>query len=156
MWINMLLRTLATVALFDFMTLPLDENALLFGLVYNFLPFMLFPIYNTMQKMDYHLIEAAQDLGANRWQVFCKVVVPLSMPGVYSGIVMVFLPTVSTFAVAELLTMNNIKLFGTTIQENINSGVMLNYGAALSLILLILICLTSFFGDETSKEGGTV
>ena len=156
MWINMLLRTLATVALFDFFTLPLDENALLFGLVYNFLPFMLFPIYNTMQKMDHHLIEAAQDLGANKWQVFTKVVVPLSMPGVYSGIVMVFLPTVSTFAVAELLTMNNIKLFGTTIQENINSGVMLNYGAALSLILLILICLTSFFGDETSQEGGTL
>lgn len=156
MWINMLLRTLATVALFDFLTLPLDENALLFGLVYNFLPFMLFPIYNTMQKMDYHLVEAAQDLGANKWQVFTKVVVPLSMPGVYSGIVMVFLPTVSTFAVAELLTMNNIKLFGTTIQENINSGVMLNYGAALSLILLVLICLTSFFGDETNQEGGTL
>lgn len=148
MWINMLLRTLATVALFDFFSMPLDETALLFGLVYNFLPFMIFPIYNTMQKMDHHLVEAAQDLGANRWQVFRDVVVPLSMPGVYSGIVMVFLPTVSTFAVAELLTLNNIKLFGTTIQENINSGVMLNYGAALSLILLLLICLTSFFGKE--------
>ena len=116
--------------------------------------FMLFPIYNTMQKMDRSLIEAAQDLGANQWQVFRDVVLPLSMPGIYSGIVMVFLPTVSTFAVAELLTMNNIKLFGTTIQENINSGVMLNYGAALSLILLILICATSFFGDKNQKEGG--
>lgn len=115
---------------------------------------MLFPIYNTLQKMDRSLIEAAQDLGANQWQVFRDVVLPLSMPGVYSGIVMVFLPTVSTFAVAELLTMNNIKLFGTTIQENINSGVMLNYGAALSLILLILICATSFFGDKEKKEGG--
>ena len=156
MWINMLLRTLATVALFDFLTLPLNENALIFGLVYNFLPFMIFPIYNTMQKMDYHLIEAAQDLGANKWQVFTKVVVPLSMPGIYSGIVMVFLPTVSTFAIAELLTLNNIKLFGTTIQENINSGVMLNYGAALSLILLVLICLTSFFGDDNNQEGGTI
>lgn len=154
MWINMLLRTLATVALFDFFALPLNETALLFGLVYNFLPFMLFPIYNTLQKMDRSLIEAAQDLGANQWQVFRDVVLPLSMPGVYSGIVMVFLPTVSTFAVAELLTMNNIKLFGTTIQENINSGVMLNYGAALSLILLILICATSFFGDKEEKEGG--
>ena len=78
------------------------------------------------------------------------------MPGIYSGIVMVFLPTVSTFAIAELLTLNNIKLFGTTIQENINSGVMLNYGAALSLILLILICLTSFFGDDNNQEGGTI
>ena len=156
MWINMLLRTLATVALFDFFSLPLDENALLFGLVYNFLPFMIFPIYNTLQKMDKNLIEAAEDLGANRWHVFRDVMLPLSMPGIYSGIVMVFLPTVSTFAVAELLTLNNIKLFGTTIQENINSGVMLNYGAALSLILLVLICATSFFGDETGQEGGTV
>lgn len=156
MWINMLLRTLATVALFDFLSLPLDENALLFGLVYNFLPFMMFPIYNTLQKMDRHLIEAAQDLGANNWRVFTKVVLPLSMPGVYSGIVMVFLPTVSTFAVAELLTMNNIKLFGTTIQENISSGIMLNYGAALSLILLALICLTSFFDDTADKEGGEI
>lgn len=155
MWINMLLRTLATVALFDTLSLPLNENALLFGLVYNFLPFMVFPIFNTLQKLDKNLIEAAEDLGATRWQVFRDVTLPLSMPGIYSGIVMVFLPTVSTFAVAELLTLNNIKLFGTTIQENINSGVMLNYGAALSLILLILICATSFFGDETGEEGGT-
>ncbi len=155
MWINMLLRTLATVALFDSLSWQLGENALIFGLVYNFLPFMVFPIYNTLQKLDKNLIEAAEDLGATRWQVFRDVTLPLSMPGIYSGIVMVFLPTVSTFAVAELLTLSNIKLFGTTIQENINSGVMLNYGAALSLILLILICATSFFGDETGEEGGT-
>ena len=72
---------------------------------------------------------------------------PLSMPGVYSGIVMVFMPTISTFALAELLTMNNVKLFGTLIQENINAG-LLGYGAALSLIVLILIGLTSFFDSE--------
>jgi len=159
MWINMLLRTLATVALFDFLQFPLGEGALLFGMVYNFLPFMIFPIYNTMQKMDKNLIEAAQDLGANRWAVFSKVIFPLSLPGVYSGIVMVFMPTISTFAVSELLTMNNIKLFGTIIQENINSGVMLNYGAALSLIMLIIIGLTSFLsseGEEINKEGGLI
>ena len=69
------------------------------------------------------------------------------MPGVYSGIVMVFMPTISTFAVAELLTMNNVKLFGTVIQENINAG-LLNYGSALSLIMLLIIGFTSFFGDE--------
>ena len=156
MWINILLRTLSTVALFDFMKLPLDEGALIFGMVYNFLPFMIYPIYNTMQKMDKSLIEAAQDLGANRYRVFRDVIMPLSVPGVYSGIVMVFMPTISTFAVSELLTMNKIKLFGTTIQENINAG-MLNYGAALSLIMLIIIGLTSFFGsydDESNKTGG--
>lgn len=156
MWINILLRTLSTVALFDFMKLPLDEGALIFGMVYNFLPFMIYPIYNTMQKMDKSLIEAAQDLGANRYRVFRDVIMPLSVPGVYSGIVMVFMPTISTFAVSELLTMNKIKLFGTTIQENINAG-MLKYGAALSLIMLIIIGLTSFFGsddDESNETGG--
>ena len=156
MWINILLRTLSTVALFDFMKLPLGEGALIFGMVYNFLPFMIYPIYNTMQKMDKSLIEAAQDLGANRRRVFRDVIMPLSMPGVYSGVVMVFMPTISTFAVSELLTMNKIKLFGTTIQENINAG-MLNYGAALSLIMLIIIGLTSFFGsddDESNEAGG--
>ena len=156
MWINILLRTLSTVALFDFMKLPLDEGALIFGMVYNFLPFMIYPIYNTMQKMDKSLIEAAQDLGANRYRVFRDVIMPLSVPGVYSGIVMVFMPTISTFAVSELLTMNKIKLFGTTIQENINAG-MLNYGAALSLIMLIITGLTSFFGsddDESNETGG--
>ncbi len=147
MWINLLLRTLATVALFDFMHLDLDEGALVFGMVYNFLPFMIYPIYNTLQKMDPQLIEAAKDLGANPFHVFKDVVLPLSMPGVYSGIVMVFMPTISTFAVAELLTMNNVKLFGTVIQENINAG-LLNYGSALSLILLVIIGLTSFFGGE--------
>lgn len=159
MWINILVRTLATVALFDFMKLPLGEGALLFGMVYNFLPFMIYPIYNVMQKMDHSYIEAAQDLGAGPVSVFTKVVLPLSMPGIMSGVMMVFMPTISTFAIAELLTMNNIKLFGTTIQENINNG-MWNYGAALSLIMLVLIFATDLFsdGDEerASNEGGII
>jgi spermidine/putrescine transport system permease protein len=159
MWINILVRTLATVALFDFMRLPLGEGALIFGMVYNFLPFMIYPIYNVMQKMDHSYIEAAQDLGANPVTVFRKVVFPLSMPGVMSGVMMVFMPTISTFAIAELLTMNNIKLFGTTIQENINNG-MWNYGAALSLIMLVLIFATELFSesdeDRVSNEGGLI
>lgn len=157
MWVNILIRTLATVALFDFLKFPLGEGALIFGMVYNFLPFMIYPIYNTLQKMDRSLIEAAQDLGANPMQVFVRTVFPLSMPGVVSGIMMVFMPTISTFAIAELLTMNNIKLFGTTIQENINNG-MWNYGAALSFIMLILIGITGLFNSEedsnASNEGG--
>ena len=159
MWINILVRTLATVALFDFLRLPLGEGALIFGMVYNFLPFMIYPIYNTLQKMDHSYIEAAQDLGASPMKVFTKVVAPLSMPGVMSGVMMVFMPTISTFAIAELLTMNNIKLFGTTIQENINNG-MWNYGAALSLIMLVIIFATNLFsdGDEerASNEGGII
>ena len=150
MWVNILIRTLATVALFDFLNLPLGEGALVFGMVYNFLPFMIYPIYNTLQKMDDNLIEAAQDLGATPVQVFGKVILPLSM---------VFMPTVSTFAIAELLTMNNIKLFGTTVQENIYNG-MWNYGAALSLIMLLLIGVTALFTNEDdsaqNESGGVI
>lgn len=152
MWINVLVRTLATVALFDFLRLPFGEGALIFGMVYNFLPFMVYPIYNVLQKMDQSLIEAAEDLGATPRQVFTRVVFPLSMPGIVSGIMMVFMPTISTFAIAELLTMNNIKLFGTTIQENINNG-MWHYGAALSLIMLVIIGITSLFTDSSSEDG---
>lgn len=146
MWINQLLRTLATVALFDFLHFELGQGALIFGMVYDFLPFMIYPIYNTLRKQDMSLSEAARDLGATAGQVFYKVTLPLSMPGVISGILMVFMPTISTFAIAEMLTMNNVKLFGSIIQENINAG-LLNYGSALSLILLVIVLITSCFGQ---------
>lgn len=157
MWVNILVRTLATVALFDFADLQLGEGALLFGMIYNFLPFMVYPIYNTLQEMDRSYIEAAEDLGASPWQVFIKTILPLSMPGVASGVLMVFMPTISTFAISELLTMNNIKLFGTTIQENINNS-MWNYGAALSLIMLLLIGASTMFasGDDNNNEKGGI
>ena len=159
MWINMLIRTLATVALFDFLRIPLGEGALTFGMVYNFLPFMIYPIYNSLERMDNSYVEAAQDLGATPSQVFLKVTLPLSMPGVWSGVLMVFMPTISTFAIAELLTLNKVKLFGTTIQENINNGFW-NYGSALALIMLVIIGLTSLLGDEgsnrESEKGGLI
>ncbi len=159
MWVNFLIRTLATVALFDFMRIPLGQGSLYFGMVYNFLPFMIYPIYNSLQKTDKSLIEAAQDLGANPSQVFFKTILPLSVPGISSGIMMVFMPVISTFAIAELLTINNIKLFGTTLQENIYNG-MWNYGAALSLIMLLLIGLTSMLNSEgnakAAEEGGLI
>lgn len=159
MWINFLIRTLATVALFDFLSIPLGQGALLFGMVYNFLPFMIYPIYNILQKSDKSLIEAAQDLGANPRQVFVKTILPLSAPGIYSGIMMVFMPVISTFAIAELLTINNIKLFGSTLQENIYNG-MWNYGAALSLVMLLLIGITSLLNTggnaKSTEEGGLI
>ena len=173
-WINMLVRTYAWIGLLsdgglfaqilgffgvEEVEILYTEFAVLLGMVYNFLPFMIYPIYNTMQKMDHSYIEAAQDLGASPMKVFTKVMVPLSMPGVMSGVMMVFMPTISTFAIAELLTMNNVKLFGTTIQENINNG-MWNYGAALSLIMLVLIFATELFSDNdedrASNEGGII
>jgi spermidine/putrescine transport system permease protein len=118
---------------------------------------MIYPIYNILDKMDKSYTEAAADLGANTWQVFWKVQVPLSMPGVISGVMMVFMPTVSTFAISEFLTNNKIKLFGTIIQENINSS-MWNYGAALSLVMLVIIGITSLLQDNKKDDvsGGIV
>ena len=155
MWINALMRTLATAELFNMAGIPLGKGTLLFGMCYDYLPFMIYPIYNQLKKMDKSYKEAAQDLGATPAQVFGKVTLPLSMPGVWSGVMMVFMPTVSTFAISEFLTNNKIKLFGTIIQENINNS-MWNYGAALSLIMLIIIGLTTLLqgGDQTEEVSG--
>ncbi len=157
MWINALMRTLATAELFNVAGFTLGKGTLLFGMVYDYLPFMIYPIYNVLLKMDKSYGEAAADLGATPVQVFGKVTLPLSMPGIFSGILMVFMPTVSTFAISEFLTNNKIKLFGTIIQENINSS-MWNYGAALSLIMLVIIGLTTVLlgGDGREIEGGTI
>ena len=154
-WINALMRTLATAELFTMAGVPLGKGTLLFGMCYDYLPFMIYPIYNQLKKMDNSYSEAAQDLGATPGQVFRKVTLPLSMPGVWSGVMMVFMPTVSTFAISEFLTNNKIKLFGTIIQENINNS-MWNYGAALSLIMLIIIGLTTLLqgGDQTEETSG--
>ena len=156
MWINALMRTLATAELFNMFGITLGKGTLLFGMVYDYLPFMIYPIYNVLDRMDNSYAEAAEDLGATPWRVFWKVTVPLSMPGVRSGILMVFMPTVSTFAISEFLTNNKIKLFGTIIQENINSS-MWNYGAALAFIMLIIIGITSLLSrDEEEVEGGLI
>ena len=158
MWINALMRTLATAELFNMLGVQLGKGTLLYGMVYDYLPFMIYPIYTILQKMDKSYAEAAEDLGATPSQVFWKVTFPLSLPGVKSGILMVFMPTVSTFAISEFLTNSKIKLFGTIIQENINSS-MWNYGAALSLIMLVIIGITTLAGDskaDSSVEGGLV
>ena len=158
MWINALMRTLATAELFTMAGVPLGKGTLLFGMCYDYLPFMIYPIYNVLNKMDNSYAEAAQDLGATPGEVFRKVTLPLSMPGVWSGVLMVFMPTVSTFAISEFLTNNKIKLFGTIIQENINNS-MWNYGAALSLIMLVIIAITTVIqrGDSDAETvGGTI
>ena len=152
MWVNFLLRTIATANLFGLLGFPLGEGALIFGMCYDFLPFMIYPIFNSIQKIDTAVLEASQDLGATRLQTFFKVILPLSKPGIQSGIIMVFMPTVSTFAIAELLTNNNIRLFGSIIQDAINTSDMLNFGAALSLILLIFINLTTLIGNHADNE----
>ncbi|MBR1574554.1 MAG: ABC transporter permease [Bacteroidales bacterium] len=158
MWVNALMRTLATAELFTMAGITLGKGTLLFGMCYDYLPFMIYPIYNQLAKMDKSYAEAAEDLGAKPLQVFTKVTLPLSMPGVVSGVMMVFMPTVSTFAISEFLTNNKIKLFGTIIQENINNS-MWNYGAALSLVMLVIIGITTFLQGKDSREaaeGGAI
>ena len=158
MWINSLMRTMATAEIFSAMNIPLGKGTLLFGMAYDYLPFMIYPIYNVLNKMDRSYIEAAQDLGASPATVFRKVTLPLSMPGVASGVMMVFMPTVSTFAISEILTNNKIQLFGSIINEQFNN-LMWNQGAALAFAMLIIIGLTTLIlgnGDETASEGGLV
>lgn len=157
MWINALMRTLATAELFTMAGITLGKGTLLFGMCYDYLPFMIYPIYNILNKMDTSYAEAAKDLGAKPFEVFTKVTLPLSMPGVISGVLMVFMPTVSTFAISEFLTNNKIKLFGTIIQENINNS-MWNYGAALSLVMLVIIAITTVLQKNSGQEaeGGVI
>lgn len=158
MWVNALMRTLATAELFNMAGITLGKGTLLFGMCYDYLPFMIYPIYNVLNKVDKSYAEAAEDLGAKPKEVFLKITLPLSMPGVLSGVMMVFMPTVSTFAISEFLTNNKIKLFGTIIQENINNS-MWNYGAALSLLMLVIIAITTFLqgnAKEDTVDGGAI
>lgn len=159
MWINALMRTMATAEIFNVLGIGLGKGTLLFGMAYDYLPFMIYPIYNILDKMDKSYAEAAQDLGASPVKVFLKVTLPLSLPGVASGVMMVFMPTVSTFAVSEILTNNTIMLFGSVIQEQFNN-LMWNQGAALSFIMLIIIGVTTLIpgskNSETVEGGATV
>ena len=175
MWMNFLLRTLAWQTLLEktgvinsvlrFLSLPtLDiintDAAIILGMVYNFLPYMILPIYSVLSKMDNSLIEAAEDLGSNRFQVMRRVVLPLSMPGVLSGITMVFVPCVSTFYITQKLGGGQIVLIGDVIETQFQSANNYNLGAALSFVLmiLILICLgiMNYFGADESNDGGVV
>ena len=173
MWMNFLLRTYAWVAILgkngiinSFLGLfgiePIGllytNFAILLGMVYNFLPFMVLPIYTSLSKMDNDLINAAKDLGANNFQVFTKVIFPLSMPGVVSGITMVFMPAVTTFAISRLLGGGKFMLLGDLIEQQFTVVGDWNFGSAISIFMMIVILLSmavmSRFEDESDKEGG--
>lgn len=167
MWISFVLRTQAMQDLLDLvqnwlkatgLDLQVRNNgfAVVLGLIYNYLPFMVLPIYTSLEKMDRRIIEAAEDLGANRLKVFQKVILPLTMPGIGSGIIMVFVPTVSTFVISEKLGGAKFNLIGNVIQEQFLQVYNPNVGAAISMVMLVLILfilvIFSFLDDET-KEG---
>lgn len=171
MWMNFLLRTYAWMTLLEdtgiinnilaFIGLPRvrlinTEGAIVLGMVYNFLPFMIMPIYSVLTKMDKRLIEAAQDLGSNSVTVFKKIILPLSLPGIISGITMVFVPAVSTFVISKMLGGGEM-LIGDIIESQFFGSTYNPYlGAALALILmvLVLICMTAMnqFSDEDGEE----
>lgn len=153
MWVNILIRTLATVALFDFLNLPLGEGALVFGMVYNFLPFMVLPIYNVLVKIDKDVISAARDLGAGNIQTFTKIILPLSVPGIISGITMVFVPALTTFVISNLLGGSKILLIGNVIEQEFKQGSNWHTGSGLSLVLMIFIIASMALIAKYDKNG---
>ena len=172
MWMNFLLRTYAWLTLLGnnglinkflglFGIAPLNLmyniNAIMLGMVYNFLPFMVLPIYSTLVKMDKSLIEAAKDLGATNAQIFKKVIFPLSLPGVYTGITMVFIPAISTFVIPDLLGGNRFYLIGNLIEKQFTFTGDWAFGSAISIVLIlimfVIMVLQNLFEDNT-EEGG--
>ena len=154
MCISFLLRTLAWVALTEgtgiinnfivslgLKPLPLIRNngAVVLGMVYNYLPYMIMPLYTVIMKIDNRLIEAAEDLGCNSANVFKRVILPLSVPGIISGFTMVFVPAVSTFYISQKLGSSGTTLIGDVIESQFKTAYNPNLGAALSLILMVMI-----------------
>lgn len=175
MWMNFLIRT------YSWMTILGDTGvintaleavglspaklintggAVILGMVYNFLPYMILPIYSVLSKLDGSLIEAAQDLGSNKRQVFQRVIMPLSMPGVLSGITMVFVPCVSTFYITQKLGGGQVVLIGDVIETQFQSANNYNLGASLSLVLMVLILVSlsvmNKFGADDENDGGVI
>ena len=173
MCMSFLLRTLAWVGLLQDtglinrlltaiglprMQLIRTPAAVVLGMVYNYLPYMILPLYSTIVKIDHRLVEAAWDLGCTPTQTFAKVVLPLSMPGILSGITMVFVPAVSTFYISQKLGGTDTVLIGDVIERQFKQGNNPNLGAALSLVLMILVfvctgIMNRFGADE---EGGII
>lgn len=151
MWMNFLLRTLATRGIFDFLGITPGYFTTIFGMVYNFLPFMILPIYTQLTKIDKSYIEASVDLGANRVQAFFKTTVPLSFPGVMSGILMVFMPSISTFVISDMLSRNTIQLFGNLINLAYKNDEW-HFAAALSMLMLIIIMISTLLTNKFGKE----
>lgn len=167
MWMNFLLRTYAWQSILErsgiintalaYLGLPRlqlinNPGAIILGMVYDFLPFMVLPIYNALQKIDPNVINAARDLGANSAQTLLRVIFPLSVPGVISGITMVFVPALTTFVISSLLGGGKILLIGNVIEQEFTLAYDWNLGSGLSLVLLIFIVLNVIIGTLTERE----
>lgn len=171
MWMNFLARTYAwmtllenngiVASLFKFLglnapTLLYTEKAVILGMVYNFLPFMVLPIYSILVKTDKAVLEAAEDLGATPFTVFRRVIFPLSLPGVLSGVIMVFMPALTTFVISKLLGGGQFTLIGNLIQEQFLTTRNWGFGSALSIVLMLIMVFTMSINMkyEQENEGG--
>lgn len=154
MWMNFLLRTYAWLSLLEnsgivngfleTLGLPTQkflytQNAVVLGMVYNFFPFMVLPLYTVMEKIDYSLMEAAADLGANPVQCFFKIMFPFSLPGILEGITMVFVPGVTTFVISQLMGGGKVPLIGDVIQQQFGKANDWHFGATLSLLVMVVV-----------------
>lgn len=168
MWMNFLLRTLAwqtllekngvinsILSVFHLPQLAIINTpyAIILGMVYNFLPFMVLPIYNVLVKIDKDVINAARDLGANNRQTFFKIILPLTVPGIISGITMVFVPALTTFVISDLLGGSKILLIGNVIEQEFKQGSNWHVGSGLSLVLMIFIILSMALIAKYDKDG---
>ena len=169
MWMNFLLRTLSWQALLEktgvinsilsFFKLPNlriinTPYAIILGMVYNFLPFMVLPLYNALSKIDKNVINAAKDLGANAVQTFLHVTLPLSVPGIISGITMVFVPALTTFVISTLLGGSKILLIGNVIEQEFTQSGNWHLGSGLSIVLMIFILLNMMITALLEKKDG--
>ncbi len=168
MWMNFLLRTLAWQTLLEktgvinniltFLHLPTlniinKPSAIVLGMVYNFLPFMVLPLYNVLVKIDKNVINAARDLGANSVQTFFKIIFPLSLPGVFSGITMVFVPALTTFVISKILGGSKILLIGNVIEQEFTQTGNWHLGSGLSIVLMLFIIINMVISAITDKDG---
>ncbi|HNV34029.1 MAG TPA: ABC transporter permease [Bacillota bacterium] len=170
LWTNFLLRTYAWMGLLRengffnqmFMAIgiirqPLKmlytDGAVLVGMVYNFLPFMVLPIYSVLVKMDQGHIDAANDLGADPKQTFLKVILPLSFPGIVSGIIMVFMPALSTFIISDLLGGGQTMMLGNLIQNQFLSARNWQFGSAISSVMIVMVLITTLISGKYRGEG---
>lgn len=168
MWMNFMLRILAWKLLLakngvinsflenlgmpklDIINTP---TAVVFGMVYDFLPFMILPIYNSMARIRKDYLEAARDLGANSIHIFFKIIVPLTFSGIMSGIIMVFVPSLTSFAISEVLGGGKILLIGNIIERDFTQGALWNAGSGLSIVLMVFVLVSMALMNIFDKEG---
>lgn len=168
MWMNFLLRTMAWQVLLEKngiinaflaaiglpqLTIINTAAAVVLGMVYDYLPFMVLPIYNAIVKIDNHLIEAAYDLGAEKRMVLAKIIIPLSVPGIVSGVTMVFVPSLTTFAISNMLGGGKVNLIGNIIEQEFTASSNWNLGSGLSLVMMIFIVISMALIEKFDRNG---